>query len=508
MSLQRFSYFLVFVSSLLVSTSLCHAAGGTLTLLSEDEKTGAPTITRVQIWRGGIEGKKIPIRRTVPAGLGVVLDQQVDLKLNDSVYGFRMVRGPEYRIISGTFTLEDTSLDKKTVRLPRMVNMLDNGWTSGDCAVVASANSVALRMASEDLHFAAVFGHVDAKPIANRDEPIDHSPTWIDESAKHHDGLAFYGQSDPNIDVDGLLPVQRIVAASKSNNEIRVAIENPFAWPLPVWLASQQIDGAFLLGDWLRLDRKVMKAKHGRAPEHPGFADGKMLGRWADEIYRMMIDAGLQIAPLAGGGDDSGLSPIGYNRLYVGHQPRSTGDTNPEPVTSAEDWWAAAWNGNSVATNGPMLRPLLAGKIPGHVFKAKTGDPLKLQPEIALSVRDKVEYLEVIRNGSVHYSARLDEFARAGGYIPPLEIDESSWIIIRVVTLHEDHYRAAISAPWYVEFDGQRRVSKKAVDFFQRWLGEYEQRLKLLPPDQLQKQVPFVRAARKFWAQKAAVAVE
>ncbi len=236
--------------------------------------------------------------------------------------------------------------------------------------------------------------------------------------------------------------------------------------------------------------------------------DGQTVGRWGEEIYRRAIDAGLRIPPLAGGGSESENTPVGYNRLYVG-EPLEDDDGAVEagPVTTSQAWWAAAWNGHSVATNGPLLRPKLAGKIPGHVFKARTGESLQLQPELTLAVRDPVEYLEVIKNGQVFYSARLDEFAKAGGIMPLMEVDESSWVMMRVVTLHEDHYRAAVSAPWYIDFDGRPRVGKKSVEFFQAWLSEYEERLKKLPPAELQRHVPFVKSARAFWAAKAETAV-
>ncbi len=266
------------------------------------------------------------------------------------------------------------------------------------------------------------------------------------------------------------------------------------------------------MGDWLRLDRKIlMLPDRGRPADHVGFGGGQALGRWGEEIYRHAIDAGLRIPPLAGGGSDSAMTPVGYNRLYVGWPLEAyEDDVNLEarPVTNAESWWSAAWKGHSIATNGPLLRPKLGGKIPGHVFTAHTGEVLELQPELTLAVRDPVEYLEVIKNGTVFYSARLDEFAKAGGIMPIMEVDESSWVIIRVVTLHEDHYRAAVSAPWYIDFDNQPRVGKKSVQFFQQWLAEYEDRLKRLPPAELQRHIPYVRAARKFWAQKAEIAVK
>ena len=118
-------------------------------------------------------------------------------------------------------------------------------------------------------------------------------------------------------------------------------------------------------------------------------------------------------------------------------------------------------------------------------------------------MRDPVEYLEVIHNGKVHYSARLDEFAKAGGMLPPVNAKESGWVTIRVVTLYEDHFRAAMSAPWYIEFEDQPRITRQSVNFFRQWLADYEERLKRLPAAELQRYVPYVRAARKFWERKA-----
>lgn len=115
-----------------------------------DEETGEPTITRTELHRADAPGKRVVVRKTVPAGIGFVLDQEVELSLSDAAYQFRMIRGPEYRIISGTFTLEKTSLDEHAVALPRMVDMLAKGWTSGDCCVPASPYSLPLRMAAED----------------------------------------------------------------------------------------------------------------------------------------------------------------------------------------------------------------------------------------------------------------------------------------------------------------------------------------------------------------------
>ncbi|QDT03658.1 hypothetical protein K227x_20420 [Rubripirellula lacrimiformis] len=489
----------------------CQAAGGVLNLTVHDEETGDPTITRVEIFRLEQPDKPMKIRKSVPAGMGVVLDRSLELSLPDGGYQFRMIRGPEYRIITGNFSLEKASLDEHNVDLPRMVNMRSKGWTSGDACVTASPNSLPLRMVSEDLHLAAVMGHVDAKPIPrrDRDDPPIIDPMWIRDDVATHDGLAFYGL-DPNQHPPSESIPSQWIAATSDQSDVQIAIENPFAWALPIWLASERIDGFFVLGDWLRLDRKVLSVRSGQQTQSLVKGTHHAVGRWAEQIYWKLLDAGFRIAPLAGSGDDSGLSPIGYNRLYVAEPLESyneDAELEANPVQSETNWWRSAWAGQSVATNGPMLRPVLAGKIPGHVFHATTGEALEMHPEVRLATRDPVDYLEVIQNGQVHYKARLDEFAKAGGIIPPLLIKESSWVMMRVVTLHDDHYRIATSAPWYIDFDGHRRVTTDAVLFFQKWQSDYEERLKRLPPTELAKHIPYVKAAREFWNQRLSLQV-
>ena len=495
------------------SASFCGAANGSFTLKLVDESTDQPVISRVEFLRGATakrgRERQMPIRKTVSAGIGVVVDQETLLELPEGPYRFRIVRGPEYRIVSGTFELEKTSLDEKTVALPRMVDMQAEGWLAGDCCIAPSSASVPLRMAAEDLHVAAVLGKRTAKPIPGRDseQTIQFDPVWIRTDVSHFDGLAFYGlsESDASAFESMINPFQRMVAIlADADKERRVAIENPFAWELPVWLASGKPEALFLFGDWLRLDKRVLSIRNGYS--HPSFGpnDATAVGRFAEQVYRHILEAGIPIVPFAGGGDQSAGLPIGYNRLYVTSRSSSGSEVEkPSSPDSMQAWWNDAWAGSSVATNGPLLRPRVGGKLPGHVFEAHDGEVLRIQPELNLAVRDQVDYLEVIHNNRVHYSARLDEFAKTGGKIPPIMAKESGWVILRVMTLHDEHYRAAVTAPWWIRFDGRHRVAAQSVAFFQSWLERYEERLKRLPPEQIADYVPFVQAARKFWRERA-----
>lgn len=522
----------------------CFAAGGVLTVAVEDEEAGEATVTRMELYRA--DGKPQLVRRAAGAGLGVVVSDSLELTLPDGPYQFRFIRGPEYRIITGNFTLERTSRDEKTVRLPRMVDMKREGWLSGDLAVPPNTPDLLLRMMAEDLHVAAVIvaegPNTMPQAVPQNQKPFE--PLWTRQGvmASNDESLLVYSLADANqlgdiatrpgevtsqwidrladaaSDTVADTEADTVAEAEHKSASTKLAIANPFDWSVPVWLASERIDGVFVLGEWLNQDKKVESIKDGRPPVAPGFDGPLGPGRYAEFIYWKALEAGLRLAPLAGSGVSKGHAAktnIGYNRVYAAtNSPIDAAldaddsqgfDETTTPAATIENetqFWDSVWAGQSLITNGPMLRPTLGGYPPGHRFAATAGERLQLMMELKLSVRDPVEYLEIIHNGRVFYSARLDEFAAAGGQLPELEIEESGWAVVRVVTQHESHYRMATSAPWYFEFDGKPRISRTAVNFFGQWLKDCEVELRKLAPDELAKHVAGVTRARKFWGER------
>ncbi|MFG0287953.1 MAG: hypothetical protein ACF8CQ_07265 [Rhodopirellula sp. JB044] len=540
-----------------------------MTFVAVDEATGEPVSARIELTRpqmiranGRLASRAVkrPLagRTSVDTGYGFVVDGEAKVNLHEGPYEFRVTRGPESRVIAGNFEIEKTSEDETTLIVPRILSMREQGWTSGDCLVPPSKENLPIRMSAEDLHVAVVNTAsentasenearsssriITAEEIeqlrARRDRkelPKLTEPMFIDSSADAVAGLVFYHDLPPPMASESQEPSDLMLAAfyrlanlakrrrgeeptaapenlgapqSRGAAALpKVAIEDPFAWSMPVMLASGQIDGFFVLGDWLRLDRKMLQTKSGRPFSTATPRPGIMLGREAEQIYWETLDAGFRLAPLAGSGDEGGLHPLGYNRLYVAgpysaESRYENARSIPVRVTSLEQWWANAWAGHSFATNGPLLQATLGGKLPGHVFEKAKNVPLSVTPELTLTVRDPVDYLEVIHNGKVHYSAKLDEYAKAGGKIPPIHVSEPGWALIRVVTLFEDHFRAATTAPWYFDIDGQRRVSRGSVEFFQKWLADYEQHLRSQRNVNLARYAPFIRAARTYWKTK------
>jgi len=493
--------------------AICYAAGGVLVVVTEDETNAQPVASRMELFRAN--GTPQIVRTAAGAGRGVVIAESVELTLPDGTYQFRLSRGPEYRLVNGSFTLERTSQDERTVKLPRMVEMKKEGWLSCDMAVPPKTNDLRLRMFAEDLHFAAIIDDEAAPsmPQAIPDDLGPYKPTWVTAGLRttSDEGIVFYPAADANAKwpvIDGETSAQ-MIERSSADEALKIAVLNPFAWELPIWLASEQIDGVFVLGDWLREDKRMEKIVDGRPPRRIGFEGPQGPGRYAEFIYWQILEAGLRPVPLAGTGATKGQSattPIGYNRVYVTGKQTDEDESSRAGLSSTADFLAAVWAGQSMVTNGPMLRPTLGGYPPGHSFQASPGEALELSMDLKLSVRDEVEYMEIVHNGRVFHSARLDEFAAAGGRLPDLRVEESGWVVVRVVTKHQDHFRMATGAPWYFDFNSQPRISRKAVEFFSSWLVDCEFRLKQLPAEAIAKHVPSVTAARLFWRDRQSIA--
>src|SRR4029079_6206488 len=155
-----------------------------------------------------------------------------------------------------------------------------------------------------------------------------------------------------------------------------------------------------------------------------------------------------------------------------------------------EKWFEGFRAGRVIVTNGPLIRPLVEGELSGHVFRADAGQEVELEIGLTLSTRDKISYLEIVKDGRAVHEVRLDEFAKKGGKLPPLRFTESGWFLGRAVTDLSNPYRFAITAPYFVEIDYKPRISRGSAQFFLDWL---DARAKKLKPHESDNRV------REFW---------
>jgi len=92
-----------------------------------------------------------------------------------------------------------------------------------------------------------------------------------------------------------------------------------------------------------------------------------------------------------------------------------------------------------------------------------------------------IDYLEIVKNGRAVGEVRLDQLAKSGGRLPPVEFDQSGWFLVRAVTTDRKRYQLATSGPYYVEKGGRPRISRASIQFFLDWIDAAEARLGKLP---------------------------
>jgi hypothetical protein len=164
---------------------------------------------------------------------------------------------------------------------------------------------------------------------------------------------------------------------------------------------------------------------------------------------------------------------------------------------SYDRWFENLRAGQLVVTNGPLIRPNVEGELPGHVFQADAGQEVALEVGLTLSSRDPISYLEIVQNGRTVHEIRLDQWAKAGGKLPPVKFRDSGWFVVRAVNDLSATHRFASTAPYYVEIGYQPRISRAAVQFFLDWLDAREKRPKGAESDGATDRQ--VEQARDFW---------
>jgi hypothetical protein len=503
------------LACLAVLLGLCcqpaRAASGVLELVVVDHDTGEPVACRMHLRTATGQVRKAP---DTPFWQDhFVVPGRLTLKLPLGTYVFEMERGPEYLDRSGHFTIERFADDSKTVDMRRFVDMSEHGWWSGDLDVRRPVRDIELLMEAEDLHVAEVLTWWNATAEENAPGAASRKPGQSAADAGDSRLLAFGGDRFCHVMAGGHerpggtwlyfnLPGPLMLDAAKDefppptlscdkareHQDAWIDAACPFAWDLPMLVANDRIDSIQLaFGQLCR--KTVVPVRSGGKPRdrvlYPGdWGDG----RWAQDVYFHLLNCGLRIPPSAGSGSGRTPNPVGYNRVYA----------YVDGELTYKKWFDALRAGRVTVTNGPLLRPQVEGQLPGHVFQGEDGRPLELEVALTLSTRDKISYLEIIKNGQVEHSVPLADYAQTGK-LPKITFDRSGWFLVRAVTDLQETYRFALTGPYYVEFDYQPRISKRSAQFFLDWVYERARQLQLDDPDQRRQVIEPYRNARDFW---------
>jgi hypothetical protein len=422
-----------------------------------DSATGQPIAARMHLSSGRQAAPtaaakarpKRPVKLNMPGSAEYAghfyIDGIATLPMKIGQYTFELEATPEYLNQSGGFEIQRHADDSKRIEMKRFVDLEQEGWYAGDLDVSRKAKDLPLILRAEGLR---VVPNVDVAKMS-ADEP------W---------------------DIDG-----HLIAGV------------PYAWNLPVWLATDKLDAMALINRHSLRDGVVDNENDGRPRDKTLFPGSRGNGRWSETVYYHVLNCGLRMPPVAGSGSGANDSPVGTNRVYV----------NCGNEFSDKAWWDGLAAGRVFVTNGPLLRPSVQGEAPGYVFHMPSGQPLTLEIGLNLATRVPVEYLQIIKDGMVEAEVRLAEWKNKKGKLPPIEFEGSGWFMVRAVTSNPNTYQFASTGPYYVEQDGKPRVSKKSVQFFLDWIAANEARLQKLPnaeSEGIKKQLAEQGAAREFFA--------
>lgn len=465
-----------------------------------DKATGKPIPCRVHL--KDAKGKGVKADRLPFWNDHFVCKGEVALDLSPGKYSVEIEHGPEYSLFADSLTPEAGKTKKLAVELKRLVDMPAKGWWPGETHVHRPVEDVELLMRAEGLHVAPVITWWNKRnPWAKEKLP--------EEPLVRFDGNRFYHLMAGEDEREGgallYFHLKRPLAITEATREypsplafaeqarkhkgVWIDAEKPFWWDVPVWVAAGQVDSIGIANNHLCRDKMYESEAWGKPRVVERYPAPRGNGYWSQDIYYRLLDCGLRIPPSAGSASGVLPNPVGYNRVYV-HVGKEL---------TWQKWWDGLRAGRSFVTNGPMLLVTADGKMPGHVFTAGSKETVKVELKGELTTRDKIRFVEIVRDGEVKSRVSAEEFARTGK-LGTLTFEASGWFLVRAIAENDKTFRFASTAPFYVEVgEAKRRVSKAAVTFFLEWVKERAARVKLADAEQRREVSKHHAAADKFW---------
>lgn len=476
-----------------------------------DRDSGFGTPARLRFTKGEKQAG-LP-RNLLKVGKWTLAEADIPITPKPGEFEFQAQRGHEFTEIRGGFTIEKGARDVVTVEVPRATKMREEGWYSGDHFSALPAELLhrwqeadAIDMVVARYTASSEQQDANAKPPAKSRRRAKDDPE-VELGGEEQLGKKLSTESYRWQTTGGSIFIHPVDAASildlgdaPSLPQIMEVLvdydriknfvpEIEYLWTqdVPILLSSGRIKAAQILnstntpdGDakldlkpdqgpksTIRLLGKMIKKgtfDEVFAPiledDYIRYRDGRGLGLLSEKIFWTTLETGLRITPTASSGFGDGESYLGYNRTYI----------HCDSSIDRKQYWDSVSLGNAMVTNGPLLRVSINDQWPGATFSSQSGEPIELNIAASLSVRDPVDYLDVIFNGETIYSAKLEDHYRKGEF-PPISIDKSGWLVVRVVTAHDHLYRFATTAPFYFEFDGKARISSQSVEFMLAWLN-------------------------------------
>ena len=484
----------------ILSLRIIHGAEntGTLNLVVMDSTSHRPVPCRIHL--AGPNGQPVKPPELPFWRDHFVCTGSVRLALAPGAYRWQVERGPEWSRTNGSLTLAEGSSVAVTNGLQRLVNLPAEGWWSGETHVHRPLRMVELLMQAEDLPVAEVITWWNTvNPWTNQSSlpnprlvPVSGNRFYNPvggEDERDGGALLFLGAGIPVDITDSTRHFpSSLVFARKAGKpgERWVDAEKPFWWDFPMWVAQGVIDSVGIAHNHMHRGGVLENEAWGRARSLSKYPGPQGNGRYSQDIYYHVLNAGIRLPPSAGSASGVLPNPVGYNRVHV-HMDG--------PFDYAK-WKDGLKAGRSFVSNGPLLRAQANGQWPGAIFRTNGAFTARL--EAKLDSLDPVATVELVRNGKVE-TINLPA---------TITIRESGWFLLRAIADVPNTFRFASTAPWYVELNGKpMQPSAESAGFFVDWCRERIGILESLAAVSTEQKQQILRPwheAERFWIDRFA----
>ncbi len=310
--------------------------------------------------------------------------------------------------------------DAKEIVLRRAVDMASEGWWSGELHVHRPMKDIELLMQAEDLHVAPVITWWNQRNEWT-DKPLPMEPlVRFDEDRFYHllagederegGALLFFNLRQPlaiaTKNREHPSPMKFLKQAKAAGGWID--IEKPFWWDVPIWLASGQVDSIGLANNHMQRSKMYGDGSLGQAAR---------CGATAAAAGQRPLDAGdlLPRAELR-----TAHSALGRQRQRRAAQP---GRLQPRVRLRRRRFHLRALVGGTEGRprdghQRPAAAALRRRQARRAMFSRRpAGREVVLDAVSNLATRDKVTAIEVIENGRVKHSLRIEDLVKQNGEV-------------------------------------------------------------------------------------------
>jgi len=198
-----------------------------------------------------------------------------------------------------------------------------------------------------------------------------------------------------------------------------------------------------------------------------GFSDHKSTAA----VWYKLLNLGFRLP--AGAGTDATTDYAAPIRSHVGAD--RTYAWVPERMLNIELWFEALKTGRTFATNGPLIEFALGGERVGGELKF---DAAQAAVPFTAKLRSivPVDHLEVVCNGRVAQTLKLEGTRDSADVKGTLPLPESGWCVLRAWSDKDeypimDNYAYATTSPVYVTIAGKRPHSSEDARYFAAWIA-------------------------------------